>query len=364
MIVKDEGHIIRRCLEAARPLVDFALIVDTGSSDDTILVASQTMRDLGLDGLVVAQPWRDFAHNRSLALATLRERADIDYALMIDADDRLVLEDGFDAAKAALTLDLYNLQTRLGGCTYLRPQMISNRKPFRFKGVLHEFLACDEPFDQGELPGLHVLSLQDSARNQRPDKFRRDARTLEQALASETDEFLRARYTFYLAQSYRDGGQAAQSIETYLARAEMGFWEEEVFCSLLYAARQIQTEGQDHEAAIAAYLRAADVRPGRAEALHGASRLCRILGDHARGFEIAARGVGLTPPSDGLFVEPWIYDFGLLDEYAVHAFWTSRHRESLDACLKALARDDLPPADRARIAENARFALDGLAGDA
>jgi glycosyltransferase involved in cell wall biosynthesis len=38
MIVKDEASIIRRCLEQVRPLIDYVLIVDTGSVDGTQLV--------------------------------------------------------------------------------------------------------------------------------------------------------------------------------------------------------------------------------------------------------------------------------------------------------------------------------------
>jgi glycosyltransferase involved in cell wall biosynthesis len=35
MIVKNEAHVIRRCLASVRPLIDRWLIVDTGSSDGT-----------------------------------------------------------------------------------------------------------------------------------------------------------------------------------------------------------------------------------------------------------------------------------------------------------------------------------------
>ena len=38
MIVKDEAHIIERCLHSVKPLIDKVLIVDTGSSDNTIEV--------------------------------------------------------------------------------------------------------------------------------------------------------------------------------------------------------------------------------------------------------------------------------------------------------------------------------------
>ena len=105
MIVKNESQVILRCLRNVRPLIDYALIVDTGSTDGTQEIVKEYLSGTGLPGAVIEQPWRDFAHNRSFALAKLRERADIDYALVTDADDILVFADDFDAPtfKAAWT---------------------------------------------------------------------------------------------------------------------------------------------------------------------------------------------------------------------------------------------------------------------
>jgi hypothetical protein len=273
MIVKDEARILRRCLVAARPLIDFAFIVDTGSSDATLTELHALLLELGLDGMVVEERWRDFAHNRSSALVRLREHRDIDYALMIDADDHLVLGDAFDisAFKAGLEADVVNVWTRLGGYSYTRPQLISNRKPFRFRGVLHEFLDCAEDFTQGTTDSFHCQSMQDGARNRAPDKYRRDAAVLLAALEREADPFLRARYTFYLAQSWRDCGDHRNALEAYLRRAELGFWEEEVYLSLYSAGQMAEALGYDGSVAIDAYLRAYEVRPRRAEALHAAA---------------------------------------------------------------------------------------------
>ena len=35
MIVKDESKVIKRCLDSVKPLIDYWVIVDTGSKDDT-----------------------------------------------------------------------------------------------------------------------------------------------------------------------------------------------------------------------------------------------------------------------------------------------------------------------------------------
>ena len=41
MIVKDEEDVLRRCLDSVKEIVDEIIIVDTGSTDKTKLIASE-----------------------------------------------------------------------------------------------------------------------------------------------------------------------------------------------------------------------------------------------------------------------------------------------------------------------------------
>jgi glycosyltransferase involved in cell wall biosynthesis len=62
MIVKNEARVIRRCLDSARPIIDFWVIVDTGSTDGTQEAIRRHLD--GLPGELIERPWVDFAHNR------------------------------------------------------------------------------------------------------------------------------------------------------------------------------------------------------------------------------------------------------------------------------------------------------------
>ncbi|MCJ2050481.1 glycosyltransferase, partial [Methylobacterium sp. J-070] len=46
MIVKNEAHVIRRCLESVRPIIDHWVIVDTGSTDGTEEVIRAALADV------------------------------------------------------------------------------------------------------------------------------------------------------------------------------------------------------------------------------------------------------------------------------------------------------------------------------
>jgi glycosyltransferase involved in cell wall biosynthesis len=367
MIVKNESKVILRCLESVRPMVDYVLIEDTGSTDGTQAIIREWLDSAGLPGEVYDEPWQDFAYNRSHALARLRNVMDIDYALILDADDQIVFEPDFDVAafKNSLSQDAHEVGWRHGALRYRRIQICSNRRAFLYRGVLHEFIDTIDGFFSwrkgkvsiGTTRGFYISTTREGARSQDPEKYRKDAAVLEKALQTEKDKFLRSRYTYYLAQSYRDAGEKEKALEYFLKRAELGYWTEEVFVSLYFAAQLQQEIGRPFEEVIAAYLRASDAAPSRAEALHAASRLCREKSKFNEGYEYARRGLAIPLPADGLFAEPWRYDYGLLDEFAINAYWTGRYADCVDACDRLLNEGKLPAEMRDRVLKNRNFAL-------
>ena len=83
MIVRDEAERIEACLASVRDLVDEMVVVDTGSSDDTMPRAQAA-------GARVEQlPWPgDFAPARNAALEMVKG----DWVLVLDADEQLLPE--------------------------------------------------------------------------------------------------------------------------------------------------------------------------------------------------------------------------------------------------------------------------------
>ena len=106
MIVKNESKIIKRCLDSVKPIIDYWVIVDTGSVDGTQEIIKKHLKDI--PGELHERPWKNFGENRTEAFQLAKGKGD--YLLFMDADDVLVIEEEFH--KQALTKDLYNTVAR------------------------------------------------------------------------------------------------------------------------------------------------------------------------------------------------------------------------------------------------------------
>jgi hypothetical protein len=361
MIVKNESKIIERCLNSVKPLIDYVCITDTGSTDDTIQIINNWCKDNNIAGEVTCEPWINFAYNRSVALETIRKIKDIDYVFMIDADEILTCDDGidFNKIKENLTCDLYNITCRLGNIEYARTSITKNNMPYYYKGVVHEFLECNEPIKTRDtIKGVFNIPLQDSARNQNIEKYQHDSALLEEALKTEIDPFLISRYTFYLAQSYRDSLEKEKAIYWYNKRSKLGLWNQEVYISLYQVAKLKEQLEYPEDDIVQSYLRAHEICPERIEALHGAISFCRKNNRNHQAFMLATYAMSMPVNKNGLFSENWIWDYGRDDEYSISSYWTGHYKEGYEITEKLLSK--IPEDQKPRILKNLDYLKDKL----
>lgn len=145
MIVKDEEMHIARCLDSVTGLVEEIIIVDTGSTDRTMEIAS------GYTPNVYSYPWKDdFADARNYSFS----RASMEYCMWMDADDILeeTEKDEFVRLKQSLSpqIDIvmmkYNTSFDESGkpsFSYFRERWIRNSAKYRWIGEVHEVIPPD-----------------------------------------------------------------------------------------------------------------------------------------------------------------------------------------------------------------------------
>jgi len=360
MIVRNEMVNLERCLGAVAEHVACWVIGDTGSTDGTQDFITSFFALRGIPGELHNFPFHNFEQARNAALdCAIVSPLAYDYLLLADADMELVVEDR--SFRQNLEATGYSLLQRNSGITYWNTRLLRRDAGARYHGVTHEYLGVP-----GGVQELHGAWYVDHATgSNRADKYSRDITLLEEALRTEADPHLRGRYTFYLAQTYRDAGGIEKALQYFMKRAELGGWAEETFMSL-YAAGKIQeTMRQPFDGVIGTYLRACAAVPTRAEAFHAASCFCRINGKYSDAYDYAHRGLMVALPMQGLFVETWIYDYALLDELATNAHQLGRHAECLDACDRLLREGKMSQQMHERIRnyrDLARSKLESQAG--
>lgn len=356
MIVKNEERVITRCLDSVKALIDYVCITDTGSTDNTIKVIENWLIENNIPGEVIKSNWIDFAFNRSEALENIRRKKDIDYVLTIDADEILLYDENIDIVNIKENLDknLYSIICKFGSIEYIRNSVFKNSMQFYYRGVLHEFLDCKEAIlSRGTISGIYNKPLQDSARNSDIEKYQKDALILEEAIKNEKDLWLVSRYKFYLAQSYKDCLQNGKAIYWYNERAKEGGWDQEVYWSLYQVARLKEIMNYPEDDIIQSYMRAHEKCPSRVEALHNAIKFCRTHNRDYQAYIIGRYAKSLPINKNGLFVETWMWDYGLDDEFSVACYWTGHYKEGLDLCEKLLKK--IPQDQRERVQQNINF---------
>jgi tetratricopeptide (TPR) repeat protein len=353
MIVRNEAKVIARCLASIRPFIDAWAIVDTGSTDDTQRIVRESLSDV--PGELFERPWRDFGTNRSEALTLAQGRAD--YTLIIDADEVLEKTSGF--RWPPLTLDAYQLRTELADLAYYRTQLVRSSLPWRYEGVLHEYLACEGEFTQGKLEGLVNRPHTDGARSADPQKYLKDAAVFEQALKTDRDN---KRYVFYLAQSYRDAGLDEAALFHYRRRAALGGWDEEVWYAMYQSACLLDKLGRPEQEVVMAYLDAHQFRPQRAESLCSLARYLRLKKKYALAYVFARKAAETRMPSDTLFIHAGTYSWRARDEWSIAAYYVGEHDEAIRLTSALLDGPALPASERARVVANREFSVRALKG--
>ncbi|MGI9163155.1 MAG: glycosyltransferase, partial [Mycobacterium sp.] len=354
MIVRNEAHIVHELLDCVAPYISSWCIVDTGSEDGTQDIIRAHMARLEIPGELHERPWKNFGHNRSEALELAQGHAD--YIWVVDADDLVMGTPDF----SQLTADAYEL--RYGDSedfTYWRQQMFRNGLPWRYVGVVHECIVCDQPYEMQRLTGdYYVDSRRLGGRNLDPLKYARDRDLLLAEIERDPNE---CRSVFYLAQSYFDLGDYANARRWYQRRADMGGWAEEVYYSLYRVGESMVNLGEPWPEILDVWLRAYESRPTRAEALHAIACHYRREGRYQLGHLFAQRAASIpVPQEDILFVWAAAHSWAARDELAVCASNLGLHSEAFRLFRDLLAGSSLSPEDRVRIAVNRDFSVPAM----
>lgn len=328
MIVKNESKIITRLLDSVRSIIDCFCICDTGSSDNTMEIIRKWGADNGVTGEVYMEPFKNFGYNRTHALERAAKWGE--YALLLDADMKLVITPEFD--KNALKENGYAIIQKNGTLDYYNTRIAKTGIGVKCVSPTHEYY--DFPSGGGhKLTTLWIDDIGDGGC--KADKYERDIRLLTEALISEPKN---GRYHFYLAQSYNHIGQKDKAYEYYKKRVELGGWVEEVFYAAMEAGNMARELGLDSEA-VYWWLEAYNRHPKRSESLYEIAKYYREKGKNFSSQIFTDLGKSIPYPKDDvLFIKKACYDYLFDYEASINAYYTKKPVDHYDY-LNLLSKD-------------------------
>lgn len=325
MIVKNESNVILRLLNSVLPLIDGYCICDTGSTDNTVEIIENFMKENGIPGKIVFETFQDFGYNRTHALNEASKIPNMDYILLMDADMILTGSALLNPAefKATLNTDCYNLCQGSPTYYYKNTRIVRNYKGYSYWGVTHEYVNTPNgtQYDSIDIGTLFIEDIGDGGA--KTDKFERDIRLLTKGLEENPGN---DRYTFYLANSLRDAGRLKEAIDTYRKRIAIGGWIEEVWHSYYSIGNCYKTMGE-HDKAISAWIEGFDYHPKRIEGLYEIVNYYRLKGKNRAAYlyYISAnesnKKWGANP--DYLFMQKDVYDYKLDYELSIIGYYVN-----------------------------------------
>lgn len=187
IIAKDEANSIEKAILSAKGIVDEIIVIDTGSTDNTIQIAEQN------GALVFKFVWSEnFSAARNYAILKVSK----DWILTIDADERIVYfdKDLYDVENQIIGGYLVNIKNYLNNnndyTTHKYTRFFRNNKNFNYSGRIHEQIR-DSIEEQGfEIADSTILIEHFGYINTSEEKLLRNIKLLDlDLLANPTDYF-------------------------------------------------------------------------------------------------------------------------------------------------------------------------------
>lgn len=351
MMVKDESKNILYTLNSIIGVVDMIIVLDTGSTDDTIIKITKFCEENEIILKVKYSEFINFEKSRNECLE-FAETTGADYLLLLDANDEVKIQE-LDMMSVVLS-KFYHSKKVLGfyvsqkltvnskkenDYTFHNIKLIKNKCDWRYKGVVHEYIYNTKNDDLKyicKLPSEIVYITQDRSRDNDKSllRFEKD----KELLLKDVEENNTSRSIYYLAQTYKALKDETSSLKYYKMRSERrdGFYEE-VYQSYMnsgYIMLELNNKYTWYDA-ILEFIKAYEYLE-RAEPLVEIAKYYQKKKKWRLAYSFISMACELEYPNCLLYYNKHYYDYQRWHILGVVAYYCGKKEEGLLGCKKAL----------------------------
>lgn len=367
MIVRDEAHVIERCLSSVVNVISSYLICDTGSLDNTPEIIENFMESHGIPGQVIYKKWKNFGYNKSYLIRRAYEdnlSLGAKYLIWLDADEvfqnaetrkTLTVEDRqklLDFANSHPDHGIFMFMTHYGGLEYQRWNMVRNNQLYKWNCPVHEWLSPTEHTGIIFVDFIINLARKEGARTKAGDSGRKDTEMFEEHLREKPNC---SRCVFYLAQTLGENGDLEKAIEMYEKRLTMpGFYQENYIAAMRIGHFYMKLEKP--EEAFKAWENGWKIINTRLEIPYYHMMGLMKLKRHSEAYDVATRAYNIFKLNvNDMFVEKGIYEWRFFLEYSVAAYYSQHYQRAYELGQRLMDEGKYPENQTSVVEKNMGF---------
>jgi hypothetical protein len=334
---KNEEHCIKTTLESVYKYIDYWIVCDTGSTDNTCDIVKNFFREKNIPGELYVDEWKGFDKNKTLMFQRAYKKTD--FVLHLDADDFLVGNFNKNLLIESKH-DIYDFNYIRGTSKFKTSSLYNNKIKWKYVGVAHNLIKCIEKCNltRSNVFVTDDIWIDNNERGSRkfdPNKYINDALKLKEQFFEtlfEDPDDLMYRSVFYTGQSYMDSKHYREAIQWYTLYTKLkNTWSEEFFESNLRIAKCMMKLDFDEEKIKIQIHKTIDIFPDRAEPYYVMGKYyndkskCELGYDYLK--QASNKNLSEVLKKYILFVDKFNYGKYVNDELSVACYWTNRLEE-------------------------------------
>lgn len=338
VMVKNEQDVMEKTLSPFIAAgVQQYLILDTGSTDETVKITNQLFKDHNVQhGYIIEQPFIDFSASRNYALECAERLFDhANFFLMIDAEwcvqnvEKLL---NFCAENYQESVDAFAIKIHFGQSQYFVRRLFNAQKKVRFVRKVHEYaqVASYKKIS----PEIYIIW--DNSEKGHEKSKKRWVHDLDVLFQEHKENPLDLRTIFFIGQTYFDLQELELAALWFKKRYDIESIPSEERYQACYQLGLIYQKQNNYRLALEYYYAAHVLNQQRAEPLVQIALYYLEQKDFQAAFLFAQKAETLPEPEHASIVNTMIYQYTRYAVLAIAALAIHEYDKGKNALQKAL----------------------------